>query len=126
MVHPYMRLLSHPFKLERRRLDVLTGLIVGDETCLFMFPSQTARSASSHVIAVSMWPQDPVGAYNLNEPQPYPIPLTNVLDVGERGLPAIVEQTRKPICNWLQSHPLAIPRQRETGMITVKGTKGYY
>jgi hypothetical protein len=55
-VHPYMRLLSHPFKLERRRLDDLTGLIVGDETCLFMFPPQAARSASSHVIAVSMWP----------------------------------------------------------------------
>jgi hypothetical protein len=53
-VHPYMRLLSHPFKLERRRLDVLTGIIVGDETCVFMFPPETARSASSHVIAVSM------------------------------------------------------------------------
>jgi hypothetical protein len=51
-VHSYMRLLSYPYKLERRRLDVLTGLIVGDETCVFMFPSQTARSASSHVIAV--------------------------------------------------------------------------
>jgi hypothetical protein len=37
-VHPYMRLLSHPYKLERRRLDVLTGLIVGDEMCVFMFP----------------------------------------------------------------------------------------
>jgi hypothetical protein len=78
-----MRLPSHPFKLERRRLDVLTGIIVGDETCVFMFPPQTARSASLHVIAVSMWSQDPVGAYNLDESQPYPIPLTNVLDVGE-------------------------------------------
>jgi hypothetical protein len=55
-VPPYMRLLSHPYKLERRRLDVLTGLIVGDETCVFMFLSQMARSPSSHVIAVSMWP----------------------------------------------------------------------
>jgi hypothetical protein len=32
-VHPYMRLHSHPYKLERRRLHVLTGIIVGDETC---------------------------------------------------------------------------------------------
>jgi hypothetical protein len=121
--HPYMRLLSHPFKLERRRLDVLTGLIVGDETCVFMFPSQTARSASSHVIAVSMWPHHPVGAYNLDDPQPYPTPLTYVLDVGERGLPAIAEQARKAIYNWLQYHPLAIPRQRDTGMITVGRNK---
>jgi hypothetical protein len=123
-VHPYMRLLSHPHKLERRRLDVLTGLIVGDETCDFMFPSQTARSASSHVIAVSMWPQDPVGAYNLDELQPYPIPLTIVLDVRERSLPAIAEQARKAIYNWLQYHPLAIPRQRDTGMMTVARNKG--
>jgi hypothetical protein len=94
-----MRLLSHPYKFEHRRLDVLTGLIVGDETCLFMFPSQTARSASSHIIAVSMWTQDPVGAYNLDEPQPYPIPFTNVLDVGKRGLPSIAEQASKAIYN---------------------------
>jgi hypothetical protein len=104
-----MRLLSHPYKLERRRLDVLTGLIVGDETWVFMFPSHTARSASSHIIAVSIWPQDPVGAYNLDKPQPYPIPLTNVLDVGERSLPAIAEQARKAIYNWLQYHPWVIP-----------------
>jgi hypothetical protein len=123
-VHPYMRLPSHPYKLERRRLDVLTGLIMGDETCVFMFPSQTARSASSHVIAVSMWPQDPVGAYNMDESQPSPIPLTNVLDVGEKGLPAIAEQARKTIYDWLQYHPLAIPRQRDTGMITMAKYKG--
>jgi hypothetical protein len=44
-----------------------------------------------------MWPQDPVGAYNLDESLPYPIPLTNVLDVGERCLPAMAEQGRKAI-----------------------------
>jgi hypothetical protein len=123
-VHPYMRLLNHPYKLERRRLDVLTESVVGDETCVFMFPSQTARSGSSHVVAVSIWPQDPVGAYNLDKSQPYHIPLTNVLDVGERSLPAIAEQARKGIYNWLQYHPLAIPRQRDTGMITAAGNKG--
>jgi hypothetical protein len=98
-------LLTHPKKLERRRLDVLTGLIVGDETGVSMFPPQTARSANLHVTAVSMWLQDPVGTCNLDEPQPYPIPLTNALDVGERDLPAIVEQARKAIYNWVQYHP---------------------
>jgi hypothetical protein len=46
------------------------------------------------------------------------------LDVGERGLPAIAEQARKAIYNWLQYHPLAIPRQRDTGMVTVAKNKG--
>jgi hypothetical protein len=44
--------------------------------------------------------------------------------MGERGLPPLAEQARKAVYNWLQYHPLAVPRQRETGMITVANNKG--
>jgi hypothetical protein len=36
--NPLLRILTFPATLERRRLSSLTGVVAGDESCLFIFP----------------------------------------------------------------------------------------
>jgi hypothetical protein len=60
--------------------------MTGDEGVVFMFPDTAARTFLTHVIAVSLWPKDPLCAFNLKEDPVSPIPLCNVVDVGESNV----------------------------------------
>jgi hypothetical protein len=66
-VNPYYHLLTYPVSLSRRKLNILTGLMTGDEGVVFMFPDSAARTSLTHMIAVSLWPKDPLCAFNLEE-----------------------------------------------------------
>jgi hypothetical protein len=81
-VNPYYHLLTNPASLSRRKLNTLTGLMTEDEGVVFRFPDPAARTFLTHVITVSLWPKDPLCAFNLEEDPVSPIPLSNVVDVG--------------------------------------------
>jgi hypothetical protein len=73
-VNPYYHFLTYPVRLSRKKLNSLTGLMTGDEGVVFMFPDPAARTKLTHVIAVSLWPKDPLCALNLGEDSVSPIP----------------------------------------------------
>jgi hypothetical protein len=64
-VNSYYHLLTYPMSLSKRKLKILTSLMTGDEGVVFMFPDSAARTFLTHVIAVSLWPKDPLCAFNL-------------------------------------------------------------
>jgi hypothetical protein len=59
-VNPFSHLVTYLERLSRRKLNTLTGLMTGDEGVMFMFPDPAARTFLMHVIAVSLWPKDPL------------------------------------------------------------------
>jgi hypothetical protein len=52
--NPYYHFLVYPERLSRRKQNTLTGFVVGDGSCMFMFPDLSARTYLTHVIAVSL------------------------------------------------------------------------
>jgi hypothetical protein len=81
---------TYPVRLSRKKLNTLTG----HEGVVFMFPDPTARTFLTHVIAVSLWPKDPLCAFNLEEDPVTPIPLSNVVDVGEGNVHRFATRAR--------------------------------
>jgi hypothetical protein len=44
----------YPVRLSRKKLNTLTGLMMGDESVVFMFPNPAAKTFLTPVIAVSL------------------------------------------------------------------------
>jgi hypothetical protein len=66
-VSPYYHLPTYPVRLSRKKLNILTGLMTGDEGVVFMFPTPTGMTFLPHVIAVPLWPRDFLCAFNPEE-----------------------------------------------------------
>jgi hypothetical protein len=81
--NPFLHLLDFPKRLSRRELKILTGVVSGDENCVFTFPDPPTRTSLTHVIAISMGPKDLLCALNLEGHTVRPIPLCNVVDVSK-------------------------------------------
>jgi hypothetical protein len=91
--------MTYRVTLSRKKLNTLTGLMTGEQSVVFMFPEPAARTFVTHVIAVSLWPKDPLCAFNLEEDTVRPIPLCNVVDVGESNVRRFATRARQAIAD---------------------------
>jgi hypothetical protein len=123
-VSPFYHLLTYPERLSRRKLNTLTGLMSGDESVVFTFPNPAARTFLTHVIAVSLWPRDPLCAFNLEEDPVRPIPLSSVLDVEESNVRRFSTEARRVLADWLRMHPIVVPRPGSTSIIEMAKKAG--
>jgi hypothetical protein len=89
----------------------------GDEGVVFMFPDPAARTFLTHVIAVSLWPKDLLCAFNLEEDPMSPIPLCNVVDVGEGIVRRFATRARQVPADCLRVHPIVVSRPGPTSIM---------
>jgi hypothetical protein len=123
-MNPYYHLLTYPVKLSRKKLNTLTGLMTGDESVVFMFPDPATRTFLTHVIAVSLWPKDLLCAFNLEDDLVSPIPLCNVVDVGEGNVRRFATRARLALADWLRMHPIVVPRPGATSIMEMARKAG--
>jgi hypothetical protein len=123
-VNPYYHLLTYSVSLSRKKLNTLTGLMTGDEGVVFIFPDPAARTFLTHVIAVPLWPKDPLCAFNLEEDPVSPIPLSNVVDVGEGNVRGFATRARHVLADWLRMHPIVVPHSGVTSIMEMARKAG--
>jgi hypothetical protein len=116
-VNLYYHLLTYQLRLSRKKLSTLTSLITRDENIVFMFPDLAARTSLTHVIAVLLWPKDPLCAFNLEEDPVRPIPLCNVGDVEEGNVRRFATRAKQVLADWLHVHPIVDPRPGPTSIM---------
>jgi hypothetical protein len=123
-INPYYHLLTYQVRLSRKKLNTLAGLMTGDESVVFMFPDPAARTFLTHVIAVSLWPKDPLCAFNLKKDTVRPIPFCNVGDVGEGNVRRFATHARQALADWLRVHPIVVPRPDPTSIMEMAKSAG--
>jgi hypothetical protein len=89
-----------------------------------MFTDPRAKTFLTHVIAISLWPKNPSCTFNLEEDLVRPIPLCNVVDVGEGNVRRFATRARQVLAGRLRLHTIIVPCPGPASIVEMANSVG--